>query len=210
MPRRAGPISSLSLSLPLTPRSPFSPLLPHCSRTIGAALRDGKADLSSCKLSQSCVANGVDLSNDVLAHGAHGDEKLVDKDGSVFLATPAEWKAALQARLGTPRHCKDVAHALQRSGILFTNDSLQLLDRGAKHSLEGFSGDAWLFELPAECVAPAAALKQAACANTHPHTPPHTHANARAHPFFAPQQPRRGGEKAAARRALAPARHGRR
>lgn len=167
-------------------------------------MRDGKADLSSCKLSQSCVENGVDLSNDVLAHGAHGDEKLVDKDGSVFLATPAEWKAALQARLGTPRHCKDVAHALQRSGILFTNDSLQLLDCGAKHSLEGFTGDAWLFELPAKCVAPAAAPPNKPPALTLTPTPLHTHTHTHAPIPFSPRSNRGGGAKKQPRGARSP------
>jgi hypothetical protein len=118
--------------------------------SVGAALRMGKADLNSCKLSQVCVGAGINLDHDLHLH-AHGlGEKYTSSDGSVFITTPAAWRAALQARLGTPRHCKDVAHALNRSGILFTGDALSILDTRSKHGVEGFTGDAWLFEL--ECV----------------------------------------------------------
>jgi len=124
--------------------------------SIGAALCAGKADLNSCKLSHCLIAAGVDLSSSAHGRGAHGDEKLTAADGAVFLSTPGEWQDALRARLGAPHHCKDVAAALTRSGILIHDGALSLLHSGAKHELEGFKGDAWLFELP-RCVAAAAA-----------------------------------------------------
>ena len=125
--------------------------------SIGAALKAGKADLNSCKLSHCCIAAGVDLSSSAHGRGAHGDEKLTSKDGAVFLSTPGEWQAALRARLGAPHHCKDVAAAMSRTGILIHGGALSLLHSGAKHELEGFAGDAWLFELP-RCVAAVAAV----------------------------------------------------
>ena len=115
--------------------------------SIGAALRAGTADLASCKLSFCCVAAGVDLSHDVHAKGVHGDEKLRSKEGAVFLATPDEWKAALQARLGAPHHVKDARHALGRAGVLIADGKLSLLGLHERHGLEAFK-DAWLFELP--------------------------------------------------------------
>ena len=115
--------------------------------SIGAALKAGKADLASCKLSFCCVAAGVNLSHDVHAKGVHGDEKLRSKEGAVFLATPDEWRAALQARLGAPHHCKDMAHVLSRSGVLIADGKISLLGAHERHGLESFK-DAYLFELP--------------------------------------------------------------
>ena len=154
--------------------------------SIGAALGAGKADLNSCKLSHCFLAAGVDLSSSAHGRGAHGDEKLTAADGAVFLSTPGEWQDALRARLGAPHHCKDVAAALTRSGILIHDGALSLLHSGAKHELEGFKGDAWLFELP-RCVAAAVAAAASplppnhvpfpralrAPAAPHPHRPHH-------------------------------------
>ncbi len=117
--------------------------------SIGAALKAGTADLASCKLSFCCVAAGVDLSHDVRAKGVHGDEKLRSKEGAVFLATPDEWKAALQARLGAPHHVKDARHIVNRAGVLIADGKLSLLSAHERHGLEAFK-DAWLFELPSD------------------------------------------------------------
>ena len=155
---RAGPWPQCARALLISPRPPPTPSAHPFSRSalefgerlggsIGAALRAGTADLASCKLSFCCVAAGVDLSHDVHAKGVHGDEKLRSKEGAVFLATPDEWKAALQARLGAPHHVKDARHALGRAGVLIADGKLSLLGLHERHGLEAFK-DAWLFELP--------------------------------------------------------------